>query len=71
MRLFGLIQIIVSALLMTVILLQSKGTGLGRAWGGEGGFYHTKRGVEKVLFIATMILALVFFISSILNFALY
>lgn len=59
-----IIQIIISILLMAAILLQAKGTGLGRAWGGGGEFYRSKRGVEKILFRLTIALAIIFFITS-------
>lgn len=59
---------IVSAVLMTVfILLQQRGAGLGGIFGGEGGVYRTKRGAEKVIFISTIILAVIFLASSILH----
>ena len=61
-----IIQIIISLLLMGVILLQAKGTGLGTAWGGSGQFYHTKRGAERVIFGATILLAVLFFITAVL-----
>lgn len=57
-------QIIISILLIIVILLQNRGTGLGSAFGGTGGVYLTKRGLEKKLFIATIILAVLFFAVS-------
>ena len=58
----------ISALLLTVsILLQNRGTGLSAAFGGEGNVYRTKRGVEKSLFIATIIIAILFFSSSLAN----
>lgn len=53
-------QIVVSVLLVTAILLQSRGTGLGAAFGGDGNVYRTKRGVEKILFRATIVLAVLF-----------
>lgn len=53
-------QIVVSCLLIICILLQSRGTGLGAAFGGEGNVYRTKRGVEKVLFRVTIALAAAF-----------
>ena len=65
-----LIQIILGALLILVIIIQQKGVGLGSAFGADSGFYRTKRGAEKLLFYATIILALVFFISAILGVAL-
>ena len=60
-------QVVVSLLLITVILLQNRGTGLGSAFGGSGGVYLTKRGIEKKLFIATIVLAVIFFLLSILG----
>lgn len=52
--------IVVSLLLTLSILLQSRGTGLGGIFGGSGAIYRTKRGVEKVLFYATIVLAILF-----------
>ena len=60
-------QIVVSILLIIVILLQNRGTGLGSAFGGTGGVYLTKRGLEKKLFIATIVLAVFFFGLSLAN----
>jgi preprotein translocase subunit SecG len=57
------IQIILSILLVTGILLQQTDAGLGSAFGGGDSFssgYHTKRGAEKTLFIATIVLAILF-----------
>lgn len=53
-------QIAISVLLVTAILLQSRGTGLGASFGGEGNVYRTKRGVEKVLFRSTIAFAVIF-----------
>jgi preprotein translocase subunit SecG len=60
-------QIVVSLLLIIVILLQNRGAGLGSAFGGTGGVYLTKRGLEKKLFIATIVLAVCFFGLSLAN----
>lgn len=60
----SLIQIILGVLLVLVIIIQQKGSGLGSAFGGEMGFYRTKRGAEKLLFYATIALAVAFLISS-------
>ncbi|KKU51791.1 MAG: preprotein translocase subunit SecG [Candidatus Sungbacteria bacterium RIFCSPLOWO2_02_FULL_47_9] len=61
------IQIVVSVLLVTAILLQQRGTGLSAAFGGEGNVYRTKRGFEKIIFYGTIGLAAVFFLSAIVN----
>lgn len=54
-------------MLIAAIVIQSRGTGLGSAWGGTGEFYRSKRGVERILFIATIVLATLFFFASIAN----
>ena len=60
--------IVVSVLLMVVILLQNRGSGLGAAFGGEGNIYRTKRGAEKILFYATIALAAIFLLLAFFNF---
>ena len=60
-------QVVVSVLLIVAILLQNRGAGLGSAFGGSGGVYLTKRGLEKKLFIATIVLAVLFFAISLLG----
>ena len=62
-----IIQVVISALLIAAILLQQRGTGLSATFGGEGNVYRTKRGLEKVIFIATIVLAVLFFASALLN----
>lgn len=62
------ILIFISAIaLVFSIILQHRGVSLGGAFGGEGGFYRTKRGIEKFLFYLTIVAALVFFISLVVN----
>lgn len=62
-----LIQITVAISLVSLILLQAKGTGLGSTFGGQSSTYHSKRGVEKLVFSLTIILTIIFVIISILN----
>lgn len=65
----NVLQIIVSVILITVILLQVKGSGFGAALGGMSGgsVYRTKRGLERTLFQATIILVVVFIFVSFLS----
>lgn len=60
MDLVTLIQIVLAVLLTALILLQQRGAAMGTAFGGGGEFYGTKRGAEKVLFLATVIVAVLF-----------
>lgn len=63
----NIIQIVISVLLITAVLLQQRGTGLSATFGGEGNIYRTKRGVEKVLYIGTIVLAIIFFGVALAN----
>ncbi len=66
MKLLQYLQIVVSILLITVILLQNRGGGVSGLFGGGGGnTFSTKRGMDKTLFRATILLAVVFFTISI------
>ncbi len=58
-------QIVVSLLLIGAVLLQAQGSGLGSTWSGGGESYHTRRGIEKVLFRATIVLIVLFFLISV------
>ncbi len=60
-------QVVLAVMLVAAILLQARGTGLGGVFGGEGNVYRTKRGLEKRLFHATVIIAILFFAVSIVN----
>lgn len=62
-------QIVVSGLLIIFILLQQRGTALGSAFGGEGGFYATRRGLQKKIFWATIVLGSLFLALALLNLA--
>lgn len=63
-------QIVISILLVGAILLQQKGGGLGNAFGGLGTSYHTKRGFEKIIFISTIVLGVLFVASTIASLVL-
>jgi preprotein translocase subunit SecG len=62
-----IVQIIISILLIAAIMLQQKGSGLGAAFGGDNSVYRTKRGAEKFLFRATIVLSALFLISALIN----
>lgn len=63
-------QIALSVLLITVILLQKGDAELGNTFGGGDSFgsgYHTRRGFEKVVFNATIVLGVLFIVTSFLH----
>lgn len=59
-------QILVSICLIVFVILQAKGAGLSGVLGGSTN-YHAKRGVEKSLFYATILAAVLFVGLAIAN----
>ncbi|MBI1863715.1 preprotein translocase subunit SecG [Candidatus Woesebacteria bacterium] len=59
-------QIIVSALLLGTIIVQVKGTGFGRVWGSINAS-TTRRGLERLIFRSTFVLAFAFILISVLS----
>lgn len=57
-------QIIIAVLLVVVILLQNRGSGMGSAFGGSSAVFTTKRGLDKKLYNITIVLAILFFTVS-------
>ena len=60
------IQIILSIILIVAILLQQSDSGTGGVFGGGdgGGLHHTRRGFEKFLFTVTIVVSILFALSS-------
>ncbi|MFC1710050.1 preprotein translocase subunit SecG [Patescibacteria group bacterium] len=70
MGLFILTIQTISALVLTgLVLIQTKGTGLGRAWGGGGGssVSFRRRGLEKLIFRSTFVISFIFITASIVQ----
>lgn len=57
------LQILISVLMSLAILLQVKGTGFGRVWGGLS-TSSTRRGLEGLIFKLTFVLAFLFILIS-------
>ena len=62
-----IIQIVISVALITAVLFQVKGGGLGGIFGQSDSVFRTKRGIEKYLFIATIVLVVIFVALSIVS----
>ena len=60
-------QIIVSIVLILLILVQARGTGLGRTFAGGSGTSFSRRGLEKFLFKLTFVFVGLFLVMSILQ----
>jgi len=66
------VQIGLSVLLIAIVLLQQSSAGLGGAFGGDNfsAGFHTKRGFEKTLFNASIVIAILFVISALVALAI-
>ena len=54
--------IIISVLLILSVIIQSKGAGLGGLTGADtGSIFTARRGVERTLFLTTIVLSVLFF----------
>ncbi len=60
-------QIVVSIVLIALITIQQRGAGLGAGFGGGGEVYSTRRGAQKKIYYATIVVAALFLILGILN----
>ena len=70
MAILTTLHIIVSIMLGISVLMQTRGTSVGIAFGGGGETYRSKKGIEKVLFYTTIILSALFAALSILRLVL-
>lgn len=72
MKISLVIQIILSLVLIVLVTLQSKDTSLGSGFSSvtQSGI-HTKRGPEKLIYITTIVVAVIFVIFSFLNIAFW
>lgn len=61
-------QTALSVLLIGLVLLQQRGTGLSGLFGGTGEFYATRRGLEKIMFWATLAIAFLLLASVLAGF---
>ncbi len=61
------IEILVTALLVALILLQSRTAGLGSVFGQDNAVSHTRRGAEQLVFRLTIIIAVLFCLLSLVT----
>lgn len=62
-----IITIASSALMILCILLQARGASLGAGFGSSGELFTTRRGIDKNLYETTIVLAVVFVMSILVN----
>ena len=67
LKILTIIQVIAASLMTVAILMQARGSGLSGVFGGDSQVFRTKRGIEKSLYIFTIIIAIIFFGVSLLK----
>ena len=60
-------QLLIAIALIVVIMFQLHGGGMGGIFGQSDSVYRTRRGIEKSLFILTIVLAVVFVVVAIIS----
>ncbi len=60
-------MIIVSVLLVVLVIIGARNSQVGNVFGGDSPVYHTRRGVERTLFNATVWVAVIFFALAIIS----
>ena len=60
-------QIAVSIILVILVSIQQRGAALGAGFGGGGEVYSTKRGAQKKIYYATIVVAAIFLVLGVLN----
>jgi len=56
-----------AALMVLMILLQSRGATLGAGFGSSGELFTTRRGLEKNLYETTIVIAVIFVLSIVVS----
>lgn len=59
-----IVQIFVAVGLIALVLIQGKGGGLSNTFGGSFNMYRSKRGAERVILIATIVLSIILVFGS-------
>jgi preprotein translocase subunit SecG len=66
MYIFKILQIFLSIIVTALVLIQSKGGGLSMSVGSAFTMYRSKRGLEKVVFILTIVFSILVVLNSLL-----
>lgn len=65
-RILQIIHIVLSLTIVGLVLIQSKGGGFASGIGSSIGFYRSRRGLEKLVFAFTIVVACLVVVNSIL-----
>jgi len=65
-RILQIIHIVLSLTIVGLVLIQSKGGGFASGIGSSIGFYRSRRGLEKLVFAFTIVVACLVVVNSFL-----
>lgn len=68
---FNVLMILVSIALMATVLLQNRSSGAGSIFGQQTTVFRTRRGLERILYRATIALSVVFVITALVSVRLH
>ena len=66
-KILQIAELITAIILIGAILLQHRGSGLGGAFGSDMAAFHTRRGIEKFLYFATIVLGIIFVLIALVS----
>ncbi len=62
------LQVLVSIILIGLILVQERSSGISSLFGGGGSTpYQTRRGAEKIIFTSTIVASVIFLLLAVTN----
>lgn len=70
MELANILQIVTlvsGILIMLLVLLQARGASLGAGFGSSGELFTTRRGIDKSLHEATIVMTIIFVLAMVVN----
>jgi len=67
LNIYEYIALVCSALMIILILIQTRGASLGAGLGGAGEVNTTRRGTERTIFRLTILLAIIFSLALIFS----
>ena len=64
----SILQVVVACIIVVLVVLQERGSGMGETFGESGGgFSSQRRGIEKGIFVATIVTLVLFIALSLAN----
>lgn len=62
-----IVTLVTGVLVILLVLLQARGASLGAGFGSSGELFTTRRGIDKSLHEATIVMAIIFVLSIVVN----